>query len=1156
MSFDFNQTLTGQHLIEASAGTGKTHLLTTLYLRLLLGLGTYNLQTYDVSEILVVTFTIAATKELKNRIRQRIKTTIAAIADGQSNDAEIMTLLEDRSAEEVGLDLERLKQALLSFDEAQIHTIHGFCARVLKDASFSAGTLFDQTLDAHPSEILNSAAQDVFRNLLVQSKPVEQALTLSIWPTPEALVDAMAPLLNLRNLRYQPEPATEAFSDGLVERMSSVKQQWINANLSQILRDSGLKKTVKAWHRIDQMRRFCETPALTPESELWHIWTASALARAMKKNESPPRHPVFDELEVISEALNPHGPMISRIWHTTLDQFRSRVKTRRAEGRLTVDDLLTVLRDAVTETPDLAIRLNQSYPAILVDEFQDTDHQQYEIFSGIHAAVNPHLLMLIGDPKQSIYRFRGADIFTYLDAKTQSNYTHQLDTNWRATPQLIDATNHLFDQPGCFTQDGGIGFFPSFAAKPFNADALTLDGQPAAPFWWIGDDPTFEPRRQQIDNHQLAQLLAQHIAQWLSGLSLLKIEGRPIEAKQIAVLTRNRSQADLINRALNARGLGAVYLTQDNVLEQNTAKDVVLILEAVMAPANEQKILSALATELLQSTPLELEQFRTSEPEQFKVKTEFERFDRVWKQRGIAACILSLIKERRLAKRWLGQDAGARQLTNLRHLAELLETQSAKLPGRAQLVSWLTQDYQRDEALIDDVRQLRLESDDNLIKIMTLHGSKGLEFDIVCLPFAHFSSTVSNRNSEPSVGHQQNAASIIEPWINIASDPGLTAIAEREALEEDRRLLYVALTRAKYLNVVGLGCPNHYALSTMSRLLGLTDTDEPIEVLKRLPSNLFRLAFDPFETVANVDRTSAVAEGSWLPAQKKPVIEIDWRLHSYTRMIKSELRETRSEASTPGFTDDDIEPPDPTIASSSSANLEHYVTQIFPRGPHVGIAMHHLMEHLDFKASIVHQQGLLARVSQRLNLDEDSSLHLNQWLEAIVHHPLTPSGLKLNDLPREDRVDELEFHFPVHSASNFVETAHALGFLDQIEDAPLHLEGMMTGSIDLVCRHEGRYYLIDYKTNHLGDSKEDYDELRLEAAMTHHHYDLQYLIYAVALKKLLALREPNFAFHRHFGGVIYLFLRGMTGSNQHGIYFRALTPEIVTQLESALGGEG
>lgn len=1155
MSFDFDQTLTGQHLIEASAGTGKTHLLTTLYLRLLLGLGTHKAKAYDVSEILVVTFTIAATKELKNRIRQRIKAAITAITAELSNDTEITALFEDRSAEEIQLDLERLKQALLSFDEARIHTIHGFCARVLKDASFSAGTLFDQSLDAHPSETLNSAAQDVFRNLLVQSAPVEQAITLSIWPTPDALMDALAPLLNRRNLRYQPEPATEGFSDKLTERMSNVKQQWIIANLSQVLRDSGLKKNVKAWHRIDQMQQFCKTTALAPESELWHIWTTSALAKSMKKNETPPCHPVFEELEVIAEALNPHGPMISRIWQKTLDQFRSRIESQRAAGRLTVDDLLTVLRDAVTEMPDLAIRLNQIYPAILVDEFQDTDHQQYEIFRGIHEAASPHLLMLIGDPKQSIYRFRGADIFTYLDAKTQSNYPHQLDTNWRATPQLVEATNHLFDQPGCFTKDERISFFPSFAAKPFDAKALTLDGQSTPPFWFVGDDPTFEPRRQQVDSHQLAQLSAQHIAHWLSDASLLKIEGKSIEAKQIAVLTRNRSQADLINRALTARGLGAVYLTQDNVLEQNTAKDVVLILEAVMAPTNEQKILSALATELLQSTPLELEEFRTSEPQQFRVKNQFEHLDRVWRQRGIAACILSLIRERRLAKRWLGREAGPRQLTNLRHLAELLEAQSIKLPGRAQLIAWLTQDYQRDEALIDDVRQLRLESDDNLIKIMTLHGSKGLEFDIVCLPFAHFSSTASNRKSEPSVSHHQNASSIIEPWINLAGDSALTTTAEREALEEDRRLLYVALTRAKYLNVVGLGCPNQYVSSTLSQLLGLTDTNEAMAALKALPNHLFRLAFDPLEAAEGSDPAPTAAEPSWLAVQKKPVIEIDWRLHSYTRMIKTELRETQNEGTTRGFTDDDVEPTDPATASSSRDSLEHYVTQIFPRGPHVGIAMHHLMEHLDFKTSIVHQQGLLARLSQRLNLGEDSGPHLNQWLEAIIHHPLAPSGLKLTDLPREDRVDELEFHFPVHSASNFVETAHALGFLDQIEDAPLHLEGMMTGSIDLVCRHEGRYYLVDYKTNHLGDTKEDYDELHLETAMAHHHYDLQYLIYAVALKKLLVLREPNFAFHRHFGGVIYLFLRGMTGSDQHGVYFRALTPETIEGLESALGGE-
>ena len=1156
MSFDFDKPLTEQHLIEASAGTGKTHLLTTLYLRLLLGRGTLNQRAYDVAEILVVTFTIAATKELKNRIRQRIKAAIKAISDGTSTDTEITLLLAQSSPEGIQLDLERLKQALLSFDEACIHTIHGFCARVLKETSFSVGTLFDQTLDAHPGEILKTAAQDVYRNLLAQSSPFEEALALSIWSTPEALSDSLGPLLKLSHLRFEPEPATEGFSDTLIERMADAKRQWVQDNLAQILRECGLKKTAKAWRRIDQMQSFCETAALEPENELWHLWTTSALSQAMKKGENPPEHRIFDDLETIAQALDPNGPMISRIWHATLAQLRSRVNAQRASGRLTVDDLLTVLRDAITDAPFLAKRLNQSYPAILVDEFQDTDYQQYEIFRGIHAAASPHLLMLIGDPKQSIYRFRGADIFTYLDAKKQSPHPHHLDTNWRATPQLIDAINHLFNQPGCFAHDERIGFFPSLAAKPFNAEAVTLAGQSTAPFWLLGDDSTFQPRSQQIDNHQMARLLAQQIAQWLSDQSSLKIEDKAVEAKQIAVLTRNRSQADLIHRALSAQGLGAVYLTQDNVLEHNTARDVVLSLKAVMTPANHQKILSALATELLQSTPLELEQFRTSEPEQFKVKAGFERLDRIWRQRGIAACLLSLIKDYRLAARWLGKAEGARQLTNLRHLAELLETQSSKLPGRVQLISWLIQDYQRDEALIDDVRQLRLESDENLIKIMTLHGAKGLEFDIVCLPFAHFSSTASTRKSEPSISHQRNSANVIEPWINIAGNPELTTLAEREAQEEDMRLLYVALTRAKYLNVVGLGSPTRYAQSTISRLLGLANTDDPMETLNQLPRTLFRTQFSSHEAAENLSIAPTPRSEPWLSPQKKPVVTIDWRLHSYTRMIKAELKEIQDRTTTRGFTDDDIEPTSRAYGPSSQDNLEGYVTQTFPRGPHVGIAMHHLMENLEFKQPISQQRGLLTRLCQRLELADGSDVRVEQWLEAIIHHPLTPSGLKLRDLSRQDRVDELEFHFPVRKASRFIETAHNLGFLARIEDTPLNLEGMMTGSIDLVCRHEDRYYLIDYKTNHLGDDIEDYDPHQLETTMALHHYDLQYLIYAVALKKLLALRTQNFSFNRHFGGVIYLFLRGMTGSNQHGVYFRGLTEETVTRLEHTLGGDG
>ena len=1156
MSFDHSLLLCEQHLIEASAGTGKTHLITTLYLRLILGRGTPGAIAHPVQNILVVTFTIAATQELKNRIRSRIKLAHDAFKQGASKDTEISGLIADSTHPEQ--DLEYLKRALLWFDEAKIFTIHGFCARVIQDTSFEAGLLFEQRLDAHPHDALIRAAQDVFRNLMSGLPPLEEALALSLWPTPDALANSMAPLIRVPHPRFSPAPATTSFPSTLPIKMRAAKEAWIAEGITALLQRSEIRKNSKAWHRLAEMEKFCHNDVLAPDQVLWRLWSTSALKAQMKKGFEPPTHPLFEELEIIQTALARQGQVISWLWQTNLEALRAHLITQQTQGALTLDDLLSIVMHSVREQPLLAKTLSKDYPAILVDEFQDTDQQQYAIFKCIHQAASPdHLLMLIGDPKQAIYSFRGADIHTYLKAKDDSEHRHSLQTNWRSSAELVAATNRLFDQRQLFSMENRIAFLPSLAnAKP-NPDALTLAGQPAPPIWFCIDDPEFALRTQPQDRARLAARCADEIAAWLKPEASLRVNNRQIRAEQIALLTRDRLEAELLKAALQQRGVDSVFLSQDKVLEQDVTVDLALILTAVLTPMHRPAVLSALSTHLLQ-TPLQKLQALLQDTQALNRAFEtFTDYQRIWRSRGIAALILHLIQDQNLAQRWLSQADGPRILTNLRHLAELLQQQSQITPSREQLITWLIQDHQRDTQSVEDTQQLRLETDADLVKIMTLHGAKGLEFDIVCLPFAHFGKPPANAANKPLLCYQPNQAGTIEAWVNLDDRDDLKLAAVVALQEEDMRLLYVAMTRARYLTLLGLGASKGFQASPVAQLLGYPLTD-PLAALSKLPASQFRLCLAGAPSNNSVEPHLATAE-RWLPALTKPVVHNTWQLHSYTQIVKTQLQPAAPIPQLPtsntdyvrGFDDDEPEPVEP-LTLSERDTLDAYVTQGFPRGPHVGVLMHQLLENIDFSAPVASFEHAINGLRARLNLKTGDTPLLQQWLKAILHQRLTPTGLTLQGLASSDRSDELEFHFPVRGAPNLIETAKQFGYLTDLESAPLQLEGMMTGSIDLLCRHQGRYYVIDYKTNHLGSATSDYEGLALAASIRHHQYDLQYLLYCVAVKKILALRQPHAAFEDLFGGVAYLFLRGMTGGADAGVYFDPVPIALIEALEASL----
>ena len=1148
--------LTGNQLIEASAGTGKTYTITNLYIRLLLGHGRQ--RPLSVDSILVLTFTNAATDELKHRIRQRIVEAKQVFNDSDQLDDPFLQSLKSES-DDPDRDLKRLTAASQLMDDAAIFTIHGFCARVLGELSFESGVLFDQNLTADRNALLQIAAEDCFRKQILELPEFERQIALGLWPSPAALIQKTQQFLFRSNLHIgPPERDVSAECTKLFAKIDVIKQRWIDDNLPGILNAAGFRKKRKVISRIDAMTSLCLSNGIADlSSELWDVYSRVSLQNALRKNMELPEHEVLTLIDEVSLEKQILEQVKINLWHLITDSLKEKIdnlKMRTSE--LTIDDLLVQVDRALNINESLAGQLARRWPVALIDEFQDTDDLQYRIFSrSWQQRGKDNCLLFIGDPKQAIYQFRGADIYTYINAGKVADEKYSLSVNWRSTEPMVAAINHLFGQKNIFGDDN-IGYTRNQPAARAEHMSVNINGASPPPchISFLQEVMSKSKGRVKCMDHageQIVQLLA------LADNNAAMINDKPIHAGQISLLVRDRNDARAAQTALLARGINSVYVTLESVFFQDTAEDLRLILEAVIDPTNDYAIKAALATSLLHSTVEEIKAINLDIVKHQEILAEFQEYHHIWATRDIAPMIEAMITRRGIAENWLHLPDGDRQLTNLRHLAELLQQRSTVAPGMRRLLKWFTSEKIATVSASDEDRQLRLESDEDLVKIVTLHAAKGLEFDIVVIPMAGF---ISRQNDHEPVlfhikeDHEDNEA-LYTTHLNFLPDADIRETALKEKYEEDMRLLYVAITRARYLCYLSLTNTSELNNSAISRLLGLTlKENRSVEfLLNNLPGSLFDVSL-----IADVSMTKRADTDpdNDAPPPPPPIPEIDndsWRIHSYTG-VSRRLRKQEDDNDlmiAAGYGDDD---------DVTQTTLEQQPDRFaFPRGPQVGIVLHSLLEGLDFTASEDIIRDRCARYLKRLGItsQEEHWLDvLSDWMSDVIQTPLPDidGTFRLSNVSIEDRISELEFHFPLRTSESFLDLLREQGYLVTVApERNVILDGMMTGIIDLVLRVNGRYYIIDYKSNYLGDGFRQYSGDSLDEAVQDHHYDLQYLIYSVALHRFLRSRLPDYDYDVSFGGVLYLFLRGMQGtSGDTGIYRDNPPKSLIMQLDEAL----
>lgn len=1172
----FETPLQGLNLIEASAGTGKTWTITGLYVRLILELG------LNVEQILVVTYTKAATAELRERVRSRLSGMLAALDDGASEDEFCRKMLERLTGERESV-ARRLTLALRSFDEAAIFTIHGFCQRVLTESAFESGMAFESELTPDESEIIRETVDDFWRRETAGASGLWVKFLVDEGQTPDVWREAIRahlgkPFLALAPLPALPDPAP--FEDELHAAYQAACMVWRDegTEIAALLLKSGLHRTSYKLDKLPQW--FAELdgyfariePELATPPVLAKL-TPEALAKGTTKNAVTPVHVFFDTCRRLCDAaerLREHYKL--RLIDTKrrmLQDCNAELPKRKGQRRLlSYNDLLNRLDAALRAEhgAHLANVVRERYRAALIDEFQDTDPVQYDIFRTIYAGSGLPVFF-VGDPKQAIYGFRGADVYSYLNAREAARARFTLATNQRSTPELLAAVNALFAHPPNPFLLESIGYLPVRAAEkkrpklvvpdqgdePFRVFLIPDQGKP----WSKGDGNQLAAQATATEITRLLNLAAQGKARLTDG----GFE-RSLSGGDIAVLVPSHRQGRLIQEALMQRGVASVRQGQDNVFATTEAMELERVLLAIAEPQREARITSALASELMGMDGAGIFALKSTESAWERLLEDYARYRELWQGHGFMPMFRCWFEESRVAERLLSYRDGERRLTNLLHLAERLQVESREKSGLDSLLGWFSRAL-RDPDSGDEESLLRLESDAERVKIITIHASKGLEYAVVFCPFL-WDGTLRQKNETDACFHDPSQDH--RPSLDLGGPDFEThrALAEREKLAEKLRLLYVALTRAVHRCYVIWGQVKGMETSALAWLLHAPAeiTDDP---LGRMEAIFKGISQAEIEKALRDFAGRAPAAIGILP------LAIDTARHAPPRAVGKPLQalEFRRGRLRPSWRVTSFsalaggrhsEAPDYDVAGETHAEAAADASIFaFPRGATAGRCLHAIFEEWDFQSGDAEALNrLITRKLKAHAIAESWIPTVAGMVEATLNVPLNKGGLRLAHIGRDQRLVELEFTYPLQSLelSGLRRTLSdpALGLPDAFAQASRNLgfetvKGYMKGFIDLTFEADGRFYLVDYKSNWLGNRLDDYVSPRLVEAMARAHYYLQYLIYCLALHRYLRLRLPNYAYERHFGGVFYLFLRGIAPPAETGIFRDRPRGELIEALD-------
>jgi len=1061
-NFDLiNTPLSGINLIEASAGTGKTYAITGLFLRLILE------KELLIDQILVVTFTKAATAELKEKIRNILLQAKEAFLTGSSNDSFIDHIV--KKAEDPAFCIQLIENAIVDFDKASIFTIHGFCQRILQENAFETGSLFDTELLSDQLKLNQEVADDFWRRHFYDFPLEFIAYSIKKLSGPEYFLNLLEKIKSpeikiIPDLKKPSLKSLGAYRDCL----KSLKNLWpvSKKEVEELLKDPSLKGNVYKTLKPDEqnpnytkrdlkimsmsgdMDRFADPEGIGfPLFKGFENFTASKLKNSVKKNQTPPDHKFFDICdELYSKAVLLETEMENYLIFLKVEFFRfakSELSERkRVENIQFFDDLLITVKEALESKggKELEKVIRKRYKAALVDEFQDTDPVQYEIFKRIFSQQDS-MLFMIGDPKQAIYSFRGADIFSYMKAAGSAEFKYTLTENWRSEARLIKAINTIFssvNEPFIFDE------IPFEKARPAKTD-ITDEQSTFAPLilWYVGSDNN-KPINRNDAVLMIAKAVTGEIVRLLS--SGYGCEHDCFREGDIAVLVRTNEQARIIKESLSARRIHSVLYSNESIFESQEALEIERILSSISQPGNDGLLRAALITDIIGVHAEELD------PENIdifwweKQIGKFNEYYQRWNRFGFIRMFRLFMVMEKVRTRLLSFVDGQRRLTNVLHLAEILHGEAAdKELGMTGLLKWLSEQISSASNRVEEY-QLRLESDEDAVKIVTIHKCKGLEYPIVFCPFVWGGSLPAK--GKEFVFHDKDKNRTPTFDLNYDRDNPNIILAQNELLAENLRLLYVALTRAKIRCYLAWGNIKNADTSALAYLFHYKDFDEKFdyqddivgslkekfmsktdhEILSDLKEfvsksdgsiklDLMPFNNDIFEHQLN-DIVGAIPCGCLFCRKFSGKIDTAWGISSFSSLISGK------------FAPEEL-PDRDSVRVDIGTHAGHFIQKelaiqepfgregifSFPKGARAGIFFHDIFEHLDFASKDPgHQEKLVKDKLKEYGFEQSWLETVCNMIKNVLSVSLESKGeeVVLSSVKCDKRINEMEFYFPLN----------------------------------------------------------------------------------------------------------------------------------------------
>lgn len=1123
--FDVNKVpLEGKNLVEASAGTGKTYSIGLLMLRLLLE------KNISLKEILLVTFTNAAAAELEERIRLFVRSAHDCLLSETDTAEPIKKIVEQA----VGLNGEsqtkqQLKDALLFLDELSVMTIHGFCMQTLTNHAFETGQLFGSELKSSMDEILTRHVQKFWRDhvttlpLEVLQIFIEKKLSIAfIQSLVKEFYGGKRFYLFDRNTTYQFNGQRAKQLLLAFDKPEEKKEKLLNEYEALLTTHSEeiTEALSKNFHGKNLIPEISE-----PEKFLCTLQKKRSTQYIIKILGPTGILAVVDSLTEIEQQIkNNEAAFIGEFYSYAIQEIsKSFEKFLITGGILSYNDLIKNLHTSLCGDNKnlIANALKKEYKAVFIDEFQDTDKLQYEIFKT--AFGSDTILFYIGDPKQSIYSFRQADVNTYLKAYNDVDHLYSMNINFRSSKKLIEAMNRFFLPNETFDTFSFGDAKEKFEYINVNSPETNSKGN----LFFEKDISTpisiyFADNKPDI-NQQTALLVYELLTNDKYSIES-EDEERKIKPSDIGILVRGNKDGVSIKDELNKHNIPAVVITEEKVMKTSQAKELYFVLQAIYDP-----VIQKLNTALVNSFT------GYSNEDALKLNHEhllelFKKYKIKWQSEGIYSCIASYTKDLGIKEHLTDPSTpnGLRIITNLNQLTELLfRTEYHQKLRQAELLDWLKRAMTL-ELVEDDESIIRLENDADAVNISTIHKSKGLQYNIVIVP--HFDFVVSTRGKE-SISIYENGEYINIPCADLNDEQ--KSIYQTQQEQENRRLMYVAVTRAVFKCVLFRN--NHFTKSGFNLFVSaLKENPESNEGLIELSDEKFPTHNLKFSLAEKKVKKKVV------PKIELSLRDTNWRFMSYSSLVAKT---------------DDVPARPIDIQPEDLNGYDEFVFKTLRKGAITGNMLHEILEQIDFTNAEKHA-SVIARTVERFTTSETKSYnkYLPELLQHILHgNIVTESGkFQLSEIQRSQKLHEMEFDFSVDKLNPdaFVKLAGEYDIPVQLKTIQ-ELQGIMNGFIDLFFEHDGKFYVLDWKSNFLGERIEDYEPQALQQWMGAFHFHLQYLLYSLAMKRFVKSRNGHFD-ENCFGGIIYCFVRGMREGKSSGVYFNKPDLKLLQHLDSLL----